>query len=59
MVETINKHKNDITAISFILIVAGFAAGVMGNGELKASPSLLQQSSLEYRLLLKPCSPYE
>ena len=31
----IHKHKNHITAISFILIVIGFLSGLMGNGEIK------------------------
>ncbi|MCQ6274243.1 cation-translocating P-type ATPase [Bacillus sp. V3B] len=35
MMATIHKHKNHITAISFILIVIGFLSGLMGNGEIK------------------------
>lgn len=31
------KHKNHITAVSFILIVIGFASGALGNGNLKNS----------------------
>ena len=32
--ETINKHKNHITAISFALLVIGFLASVMGSGKI-------------------------
>src|SRR4051794_12701220 len=35
MMVTIHKHKNHITAISFILIVIGFLSGLMGNGDIK------------------------
>lgn len=35
MIETIRKHKNHITAISFILIVTGFLTGAMGNPMIK------------------------
>lgn len=35
MFKQINKHKNHITAISFILIVIGIAAGIMGNTDIK------------------------
>ncbi|MEH6953792.1 cation-translocating P-type ATPase [Neobacillus drentensis] len=34
MMETINKHKNHITAISFALLVIGFLASVMGSGKI-------------------------
>lgn len=35
MIKTIYKNKNYITAISFILIVIGFATGAIGNGDIK------------------------
>ena len=35
MITTIYKHKNHITAISFILIVLGYVSGLLGNGEIK------------------------
>ena len=35
MIATIHKHKNHITAISFILIVLGYVSGLLGNGEIK------------------------
>ncbi|MDM5157269.1 cation-translocating P-type ATPase [Bacillus sp. DX1.1] len=35
MIETIYKNKNYITAISFILIVIGFATGAIANGDIK------------------------
>ena len=34
MMETINKHKNHMTAISFGLLVIGFLASVMGRGKI-------------------------
>ncbi|WP_066250762.1 heavy metal translocating P-type ATPase [Neobacillus drentensis] len=34
MMETINKHKNHITAISFGLLLIGFLASIMGSGEI-------------------------
>ncbi len=35
MIATINKHKNNITAISFIFIALGFLFGLMENGDIK------------------------
>lgn len=35
MIVTINKHKNHITALSFILIVFGFLSGFIGYSDLK------------------------
>ena len=35
MITTIYKHKNHITAISFILIVLGYVSGLLGNGDIK------------------------
>ena len=35
MITTIYKHKNHITAISFILIILGYVSGLLGNGEMK------------------------
>lgn len=35
MMTIIHKHKNHITAISFMLIIIGFLSGLMGNGNIK------------------------
>lgn len=35
MMKIIHKHKNHITAISFMLIIIGFLSGLMGNGDIK------------------------
>ncbi|MBP2240371.1 Cd2+/Zn2+-exporting ATPase [Cytobacillus eiseniae] len=35
MITTINKHKNHLTAMAFILIIIGFLSGLAGNGGIK------------------------
>lgn len=41
MVGVINKYRNKITAVSFILIVIGFSAGFLGSGDVKTIALLL------------------